>query len=81
MTQTLDLIVQLVLNLLLYGETRNIPSVRSTLGVPEKARPGEMIVCRRFRLLPTVVGSYRFCSLRNASHGFFRELATMPFAS
>ena len=30
-----------------------------------------MIVRRRFRFLPPVVGSYRFCSLRHASNGFF----------
>ena len=36
---------------------------------------------RRFLFLPPVVGSYRFCSLRHASIGFFRELATMSFAS
>ena len=44
-------------------------------------RPGEMIVRKRFRFLPPVVGSYRFCSLRHASNGFFRELATMSLAS
>ena len=31
---------------------------------------------RRFRFLPPVVGSYRFCCLRHASNGFFR--ATSP---
>ena len=36
---------------------------------------------KRFRFLPPVIGSYRFCSLRHASNGFFRELATMSFAS
>ena len=41
----------------------------------------DIIVRRRFRFLPPVVGSYRFCSLRHASNGFFRELATLSFAS
>ena len=36
---------------------------------------------RRFRFLPSVVGPFHFCSLRHASNGFFRELATMSFAS
>ena len=44
-------------------------------------RSGEMIVRRRFRFLPPVVGSYRFCGLRHASNGFFRELARTSFAS
>ena len=43
--------------------------------------PGETIVCRRFRFLPPIVGSYLFCSRRHASNGLFRELATMSFAS
>ena len=33
-----------------------------------------------FLFLPPVVGSNRFCSLRQASSEFFRELATMSFA-
>ena len=40
-----------------------------------------MIERRRFLFLRSVVGSYRFCSLRHASNGFFCELATMSFAS
>ena len=40
-------------------------------------RPGDMIVRRRFLFLPPVVGSNRFCNLRHASKGFFRELATI----
>ena len=40
-----------------------------------------MMVRSTFRLLPPVVGAYRFCSLRHASNGVFRELATMPLAS
>ena len=63
------------------SETRRPLSVRSPLGVPEESTLGETIVCRRFRFLPPVVGSYRFCSPRHASDGFFRELATMSFAS
>ena len=35
----------------------------------------------KFRFLPSVVGSYSFCSIRHASNGFFRELATVSFAS
>ena len=34
---------------------------------------------RRFLFLPPVVRLYLFCSLRHASNGFFRELATMSF--
>ena len=56
---------------------RSIPAWSSR----REHRPGEMIVRRRFRFLPPVVGSYRFCSLRHASNGFFRELGTMSFAS
>ena len=44
-------------------------------------RPGEMIVRRRFRFLPPVVGSCLVCSLRHASNGFIRELVTMSFTS
>ena len=36
---------------------------------------------RRFRFHPPVVGSNRFSNRRHASNGFFRELATMSFAS
>ena len=32
-----------------------------------------MIVRKRFRFLPLVVGSYRFCNRRQASKGFFRD--------
>ena len=44
-------------------------------------RPWETILRRRFLFRPPDVGPYRFCSLRHASNGCFRELATKSFAS
>ena len=65
-------------NFLSCGGARRIQIVR--LGVPNMA-PSKRIERSKFIFLPPVVGSCRFCSLRQASNGFFRKLATMSSAS